>query len=295
MNQPARKHHYLPQAYLAAFTDTGTKDGQFYVFDIRKGTRFCTSPKNVAAERDFNRVDLEGESPDILEQAFSPFEGRARQAIRRVNLTKLFPNDEDYKYIINLLCLIAIRNPRLRRLFNESRQEIHRRIADLLVSNKRLFDYQLKKTQKAGTVPETTVTFEQAKQFIEEGGYQTKFIPADNLEIEMDVFERLLPTFGRRRWSLLVAPIPGPDFICSDHPIALTWKNPGRRELIGYKLKDTEVFFPLGPKTGFYGVYEDPLDVVVEIESAQVVMMNCRIVQSADRHVFSKREELSEL
>jgi hypothetical protein len=99
MTSTARRHHYLPQVYLAGFTDTGTKDGQFHVLDIHSGTCFRTSPKNVAAERDFNRVDFEGKPPDVIEQELSPFEERAGQAIRKVNRTNTYPSDEDFNWI----------------------------------------------------------------------------------------------------------------------------------------------------------------------------------------------------
>ena len=287
MNTPARNHHYLPQTYLAAFTDTGTKDGKFYVFDIRSGNRFRTSPKNVAVERDFNRVDLEGKSPDFLEKDLSSFEGQVGQAIRKVNRTKTFPNDEDVNFVLNLLCLIVLRNPRFRREINRFRQAVSEHFAHRLVSNEKLWEHQLEKLQKAGVVGETNVTFEEMKQFVESEEYQIEFTPADSPAVELRAFDELLPIFGERYWSLLIAPASGPDFICSDYPIALTWKKPGRHGPIGYGVENTELFFPLGPKTGFYGVYEDPLSAVVEIKDEHVAMMNSRIRRRTDRHIFS--------
>ena len=287
MNTPARNHHYLPQTYLAAFTDTGTKNGKFYVFDIRSGKRFRTSPRNVAAERDFNRVNLEGKPPDILEQSFSPFEGQVGQAIRKVNRTKTFPNDEDANSILNLLCLIVLRNPRSRRKTNRFRQAVSEHFAHLLVSNEQLWEHQLKKLGIEGT----TVTFEEMKQSIEGGEYQIEFTPADSPAVELRAFDELLPIFGKRYWSLLIAPASGPHFICSDYPIALTWKKSVRHGPIGYGVENTEIFFPLGPKTGFYGVYEDPLPTVVEIEDKHVAMMNSRIKERTDRQVFSTTEK----
>lgn len=287
MNTPARNHHYLPQTYLAAFTDTGSKDGKFYVFDIHNSKCFRTSPKNVAVERDFNRVNLEGKSPDILEQSFSSFEGQVGQAIRKVNRTKTFPNDEGVNFILNLLCLVVVRNPRFRREINRFRQSVSEPLAHLLVSNKQLWEYQLKKLGIEGT----NVTFEEMKQFIESGEYQIEFTPTDSPAVEFRAFDGLLPIFGERYWSLLIAPTSGLDFICSDYPIALTWKKPVRHGPIGYRVENTELFFPLGPKTGFYGVYEDPLPAVVEIGDKHVAMMNSRIKGRADRHVFSTTEK----
>lgn len=116
----ARKHHYVPRAYLGGFTATGTKDGKFFVLDVESGRAFRTSPANVAAERDFNRVDIEGRSPDAIETALAPFEGQAVEAIRRVIETQTYPNDQDWNLILNLLALLAVRNPRMRTSFNRA-------------------------------------------------------------------------------------------------------------------------------------------------------------------------------
>ncbi len=102
-----RRHHYLSQSYLASFTDTGLKDDQFFVLDIQTGHSFRISPLIVCAERDFNRVDVEGHAPDAIEIALAPFEGEAINAIRRVIDSEAFPTDSDWNLILNFLRLIA--------------------------------------------------------------------------------------------------------------------------------------------------------------------------------------------
>lgn len=286
----ARRHHYLPQAYLAGFTDTGTKDGRFYVLDADSGACFRTSPKNVAVELDFNRVDIEGKPPDVIEKSLSGFEDIATQAIRKVNCAGTFPNDEDFSWIINLLCLIAVRNPQRRKLLNRSRELGIRVIDDLLMSDEKIWAHHLKKAQEAGYIGEINISFEEYKRSIEEGEYKIEFTPESNLRIELRTFDKILQILAQRIWSLLVAPINGPEFICSDHPIALTWKKSGKGGPIGYGLKNTEVFFPFGPRTGFYGVYEDTLHPVVNMKPTQVALMNTRVADSAERHVFSAKE-----
>lgn len=282
----ARRHHYLPQAYLAAFTDTGTKDGQFFVLEVASGLPFRTSPKNVAAERDFNRVDTEGQAPDAIEQALAPFEQRAVQAIRNTIAGETFPNDEDYNFILNLLGLIAVRNPYLRTSFNRSREEVIQRIGDLLVSDEKIWDHHVQKAREAGEVFKDTVSFEDVKSFVEERRYRIEFSPEGNLRVEFQAFNELLPILGQRTWSLLVAPPDGPEFICSDHPVTLVWKH-RRGDPVGYGLKETEVFFPLGRRMGFYGTFENPLRPVVELKSGHVATMNRRVALNAKRHVFS--------
>lgn len=290
MKPKARKHHYLPQSYLAEFTETKAKDGQFYVLDIHGNKSFRTSPINVAAERDFNRVTIEGQPLDVIEKALSDFENRGVQAIRNVNRTETFPNDEDCNYILNLISLIAVRNPQRRNSFNRVREAVIHKIGDFLVSNEKIWNHHLKKAQEAGDVKENNVSDEEMKRFIEKRRYEIEFAPEENLRVEFSAHDSLLPILGQRTWTLLVAPDSGPNFICADHPVVLNWKSSVCRDPIGFELPGTEVFFPLGPHTGFYGVYEEFFDTVLKVTPEQVAFMNRRIVENAERHVFTTKD-----
>lgn len=285
----ARRHHYVPQAYLAAFTSNGEKDGQFYVLDVETGRAFRTSPLNVGAQRDFNRVEVDGHPPDAIESALAPFEGNAMGAIRRVIDREAFPNDSDWNLILNLLGLIAVRNPKMRGSFNEAREQVLRRLADLLASDEKIWNRNVAKARDAGDSISEAVSFEQVKQFVGEGKYKIEFHPEGNLRIEFNAFDDLLPLLGQRTWSVLVAPEGGPEFICSDHPVTVTWKK-GHAGPVGFGLKETEVFMPLGRRVGFYGVYETPLKRVVMCKPGDVATMNRRTAWNAERHVYSHHQ-----
>lgn len=282
----ARRHHYLPQGYLAAFTDTGTKEGQLFALDVHTGRGFRTSPKNVAAEKDFNRVDIDGHPPDAIETALAPFEGEAVRAIRVVIETRQFPNDDDWNWILNLLGLIAVHNPQLRKSFNQAHEQVINRIGDLLVSDKKIWAHYQQKMRDAGEDVSDSVSFEDMKRFIEERRYSLDFHPQGNLRVEFHAFNELLPLLGQRTWSVLVAPDNGPELVCSDHPVCLTWKR-GRSGPVGYGLRETEVYFPLGRRVGFYGAFENPLRPVVTLSPGHVATMNRRVALNAKLHVFS--------
>lgn len=287
----ARKHHYISQSYLAAFTSTGTKNGQFYALDVKSGRAFSTSPGNVAAHRDFNRVAIEGHSPDAVENALAPFEGNAIDAIRRVIETQSFPSDSDWNLILNLLALFAVRNPRLRKSFNRSREQALRTIGDMLASDKKLWDGHVQKAKDAGE-QFPNVSFEEFKSFVERGSYNFVFPPEGNLRTEFNALDKVLPLLGQRIWSVLIAPPEGPEFICSDHPVTLVWKG-AREGHVGYGLRETEVFFPLGQRVGFYGVYETPLKPVVTCRPLNMAIMNQRLMNSAERQVYSAAESFA--
>ncbi len=285
----ARRHYYLPQSYLARFTDKGTKEGQFFVLEVESGRAFRTSPKNVAVELDFNRVDIDGHPPDVIETAFSPLEEEAGQAIANTVATRKFPNDEDCNSILNLICLIAVRNPFFRKSFNRAREQTIHIIGDLLISDEKLFEHHVRKARENGENIPDSISFEEMKRFIEERNYKIEFFPEGNLRVELNTFGKILPIFGERTWSLIIAPSDGPEFICSDHPVTINWKS-GRKGPIGLASRDSEVFFPLSRRAGFYGTFENPLKEVVHAKPGNVATMNRRLMFNAEKHVFSSQK-----
>ena len=60
----------------------GDKAG-VHVIDLERGTSFATSPLNIGAIRDFNRVDIPGVPIDQLERDYAGFESAALQYSRQ--------------------------------------------------------------------------------------------------------------------------------------------------------------------------------------------------------------------
>lgn len=290
-NKKAQRHHYLPQSYLKGFTSSGTKDGQMFVMEVASGRSFRTYPKNVAVERDFNHVEAQGIATDVIEQAWAPLEQEFAGAIERVVETQTFPGDRDYNIILNFLCLFAVRNPALRNSINQARERGLRSLAEIFVSDRRVWERQVGKLSR-NQEKAKDVSFAEMKLFVHQGDFQFKFMPIDNLDAEFKAFDSVLPLIGKRIWSLFVAPANGPEFICSDHPVALTAKTP-ERKLFGLGSRYTEVFLPLHPRAGFFGVFEDPLTHVVELQPIQVARLNSRVAGSAVRHLYSRQREFA--
>ena len=113
----ARKHHYVPQMYLSGFANAA---GQLYAINVKERNAFRPSPANIAAERDFNRIEAEGISPDALEKGLAKLEGELAPGIKRIRETASFGEiGKDREDVINLIALMALRNPRSRQDFAE--------------------------------------------------------------------------------------------------------------------------------------------------------------------------------
>src|ERR1044071_2581567 len=94
----ARRHHFLPQAYLKGFSAASPR---LQVIDLVGRKTFVTSAENIAVERDFNRVDLPGVPIDDLEQRFARIEGDVIAAIRRIHDARTLDVLADLNLVLN--------------------------------------------------------------------------------------------------------------------------------------------------------------------------------------------------
>src|SRR5687768_11444215 len=97
----ARKHHFVPQFYLAGFTPSGTRDDSLFVLDRQTGRQWQSSLTDAGCERDFYMLELDGKNdPQAIESFFARVEDHGAQALRRVVETGEVPTGEDYNKLI---------------------------------------------------------------------------------------------------------------------------------------------------------------------------------------------------
>lgn len=289
MKKFARNHHFVPQGYLGGFTEVGTREGRLFVSDLVSRSVFQTKPRNVGAKRDFNRIEADGHDPDILERQLGEFEGRAISIIRRIQANGELPADEELSYVVNLMALLVVRNPKSRRSMNTARRHTVHVIGDMLTSDRRLFEDHFAKAKEDGFVrQDAEVSFETMRKFIEDDQCTLTVSTSESLLLELGGFENALRLLGSRYWSLVTAAADAPDFVTCDHPVTLVFKDPKRGGPIGYGLPQTEVSFPLNTRQTLLGVLEDPLSPRLEARAEQVAGINSRTVYHADRQVYSK-------
>src|SRR4051794_32422018 len=103
----ARRHHYVPQFYLRGFSVPRKKVRQVVVFDPNQWAPFQSPIANIAAERDFNRVDVEGLDPNTIETGMSKFESRCSSALERIIAARSLDNVDDRALLLNLIALLC--------------------------------------------------------------------------------------------------------------------------------------------------------------------------------------------
>jgi hypothetical protein len=113
----ARNHHYISQCYLKGFVENETI-GKFYAYDLANKKSFFTSSRNVGAKRDFNRVEVDGVAPDIVESEQSKVETVINDALLKLKQTHLFVGEIKIGILL-LVALIFNRNPSKREGFGD--------------------------------------------------------------------------------------------------------------------------------------------------------------------------------
>jgi hypothetical protein len=286
----ARLHHYIPQWYLSGFTDTGTAEGYITVHDIVEDRDFRTRPRGVGGERDFNRVEVEGLSPDVLEQAWSDFETPASQAVSRIVDAGNLDNRDDLTYLLNLVALLAVRNPRFRNQMNQFLDRIARVMGQQIVASEERFNSLMVQARADGVDIPEDISYVQIRDFIDRNEYDIIIPREQNIQQELGVVGTVIDLLHRRNWSLFTPANSESHFVSCDHPVVLSWRDPNMRGPIGYGLTNTEVTFPINKKYLIVGVYEEDLDSFQEVGDEIVAFANTQRRNNALRHVYSSSE-----
>jgi hypothetical protein len=286
----ARRHHYIPQWYLAGFTDTGTADGFITVHDLVEERDFKTKTHGVGIQRDFNRVEMEGLEPDILEKSWSQFEGDASQAVGRIIEAGNLGNMVDLSFLLNLVALLIVRNPKTRTLMNQSKEQILRSMGQMVFGNKDRFERLVKKARADGVDIPEEITFEQMQDFIQRDDYDIHIHRESSIQLELSLLDDIIRLLHKRRWSLFTPENPDSHFISGDHPVVLSWRDAEVNSPVGFGLTNTEVTFPINKRYMLVGIFEEDLDSFYKIPDTTVAFANSGRRSQAQRHVYSSGE-----
>jgi hypothetical protein len=233
-NQP-RKHHYVPQFYLAAFTDSGTVDGNLHVIDTTRLKTWVSKPKDAAHQRDFHEVDVGPESdPMGVEKILGQFEGRWSTVLRSVLELRALPADNAFADLMIFIAFMAVRVPRIRETISNFLEEVRRKE-----------EFARKCLEQQGhQVGATTDDFE-------------AFDQTWHVQQMVRLAIGLAPLLSLRHWNLWIAEDQAPDLICSDSPVVPTSAIPtSGLHSPGFRTSNTVVSVPLGKRVALVSMLD---------------------------------------
>lgn len=256
---PAHNHHFLSQCYLRGFTENGSKKSKLIGVDLRNGKSFYTTPRNVGSLRDFNRIDADGIDPDELEKSLSEFEAGAALGLRALGEGAKFEG-EVLENVLTLAGLLHVRSPARREQWRKFQASIAEQIINLSLTTPERWESQLRQMREAGSALEGDTSYEAAKKFVDSRAYTIDVSREHHIRMEFVALDAILPLLMERQWLLLEATADTGPFVTSDHPVNLTWKDPGSvpplyQDHPGHGVKETRVWFPVSKDLGMIGEF----------------------------------------
>lgn len=288
----ARRHHFLPQCYLKGFAQPKKrgKAHQVTVFN-RDGKTFTSNIINIAVKQDFNRVEIEGQPPDVFEQAVSKFEGELAPALNRIIAAENLQSSEDKVVLLNFIALISVRNPRHRETFRKFNEEVMQRVMELATETKERWEGQIAQAREAGYMKDVKgISYEKMREFVKRKEYRVDLDTGFHIATEMGGVDAVLPTLLGRKWVTFTPPDSSEGFITSDHPTCLMFSDPNMRGKFygpGHGLAGTEIIFPISRRLAVVGAFELE-NGEHQLNEEGVAGINGALVAYADRQVYAR-------
>ncbi len=288
----ARHHHYLSQCYLKGFTKGGAKKSKITVIDLKEKKLFETIPRNVGGIRDFNRIEVEGVDPNIIETSLAKFEGEAASALRQIEQKLAFEGAER-ELILNLVAILAIRSPEMREHWRKFQAQVAERIMDLSLATKERWESQIRQMKESGKAIDENVSYEDIKKFHESKQYTIEVAREHHIHMELKGIEAILPYLDSRNWLLIRSTDETGPFITTDNPVNLTWKESERippffRSSPGYGMKNTQVYFPVSKNLALVGEFDGHAGLI-DATRELVAMLNSKLLMFAYKQIYTPK------
>lgn len=287
-----RNHHYLSQCYLKGFAETRSKEAMLHVWDLERRNRFKVRPRGVGAMRDFNRVEADGMDPNLIETGLGKFETDLDAALGRIIEARAIGSADDMVFVCNLMAMVLLRHPSTRDL------TAHKFGEDSIASMKKGLESreawaeQVRQMRAAGVHVNDNVTYEQMHEYINSDRLRLQVDRSHLNRLELQHFEKILPYFIERYWSLYRTDPATAPFIASDRPVFMMWADPEKRVKLappGLKSKNALLFFPLSKELALLG-HTAGSPEQRNASYRQVAMMNGIQLHSARSQVYAPHD-----
>ena len=289
MKEP-RKHHYVPQFYLAGFTKTGEKCGTLWVFDKHKLKQWESSPKDAAAIRDYNAVDVAQDLPrSAAENAIGKIENLCAPVLYSIIESRRLPTGKDFDIFLNFVALMFARVLHVRTTLNNFADELAKKVNWYYFGAPNGKEHLRDVSAKLGR-DMTDEEYAGMAEMHQKDAYTVTLDKNTLLGITLDIGEQLVPILAQRQWSLYIVDDAAPDLITSDLPVRLMWaaSDPGFLSP-GFGTLNTRLSFPLSRRILAVSSFEGQPDI--DAMPADLVMDWNGLALAAGSQAYSSEEE----
>lgn len=281
-DQP-RRHHFIPQFYLAGFTKEGSADGDLYVLDQGRQKTWKSSPLQTAHKRDFHAIDAGPTGdPMVVEKALSVLEGRWTDVVRRVVQQRALPGDDSFGDLMIFVAFMAVRVLRIREILSDFVDRVSKAELFAVVATEESRK-KVRNDIEAHGGKMTDEEFVQLLSFVRSGQFDVDLDQTWHVQEMIRMAVILAPLLSLRRWALWASDENAPDLICSDSPVAPRWMSPvPESSSPGFGTPNTIISVPLNRRLALVSAADVPLSER-RLDRADVATVNSATAMYANQ------------
>ena len=277
-----RAHHFVPQCWLAGFTETGQKADRLWVTDLKKQKQWASSPRNAGYRRDFYRVSNPKLDPITFENTFSKIETVVAPILKSLYEKPRHPSDDDLEVLLFFAAFQFVRVPAFRPWVLKRADSLHRSWMAEAPKSPASWAKALKKAgipaDSPGTAYERMLKFN--RNVIGAGEYR---LSAENEWYLLRGFEvaggPIIRSLRARHWGTVLSE--NGSFIGSDNPVVMDGP---KDRMTGFKSADI-VIFPVNRHVLLYGTNAPVRSRAVN--QKLIAKHNSFTMLTAEQHLYS--------
>ena len=283
----ARNHHFVPQFYLKGFAKLRSKDAKLTAFNLTTGKQFETRPRNVAAKRDYNRVEIEGVDPNFVETEMAKIEGNLDAAFKRIIDAESIEDRDDFSWMLVLISRLAVTSPAFRNQRDKFMADVAKKMLQASLSTEETWASAMSgmpdEMKRSPAIP-----YAKMKEAVDTGAIYPVTSKDALIAQEVKLWADIMPIIEARKWTLMISDNALGNFATSDRPVSLRWDDEsmnGKIYGVGLGMKSTTLIFPLSRHLAVSGSFEYE-NGTVPASPELVAQVNLRTFMGAEKQIY---------
>jgi hypothetical protein len=285
MPRAPRRHHFVPVAYLKAFTPSGDSSDKLFVTDSENGHTWKARPTAVGYEKDFYRSDAADDTAFEVERQLGRIESDIAPVLQRVRSERRV-TPEDLNALLHFAALQAIRGLGLRRLIRDA---IERDVRDMFARITESEESFLDAKALAADLGQDPFhgNLEEVRKAVADGTLKMEFNKNELLGQTLSHQAHVLNLLWQKEWALAEPAEKDLFFVTSDNPLPLAARyRPNADTFLRFELPWRDYFFPLASNLALIGGNGQPHGKL-RLGRREVAVVNTFAVM-ASRFIFAR-------
>jgi hypothetical protein len=272
-----RAHHYVPQCWLAGFTEQGEKDSELWVTDLKRQKQWKSNPVNAGHRRDFYRISDPNLDPVMVEKTLSKIEDSIAPLLKSLDRERREPTKDEMEALVSFMAVQWARVPAFRPTVLAITDSFLRSEFSTALKTRESWAAALKEAGIPANSP--GADYDNMREYDRSGQYSLSAETEWYLQRAFSAVESITPLLRNRYWTTLFSSTGS--FVASDNPIVLDGP---KGQKIGFKNAEV-IIYPLSRHIFLCGTNGDVRPPFVNRK--YIAAMNTLMMLGAEAQVYS--------